>query len=158
MHSSSALRGTGLCMCKSGHSNACPHFLWDSPQKLGPLKGFTALSFTRLNASSQHSCYVPTVIFSMTSLPDRQETPIYELTLGSGWQEQMLSSLPIYAGKKCHGEMTLGSMNQPDTTERASSSHCKPPRSEGNEYGNAIQGTYRLSSFCWCPQKRGKRS
>ena len=84
----------------------------------------------------------------MTSLPDRQEMPIYELTLGSGWQEQMLSSLPIYAGKKCPGEMTLGSMNQPDTTERASSSHCKPPRSEGNEYGNAIQGTYRLSSFC----------
>ena len=95
------------------------------PRSSGPLKAFTALSFTRLNASTQHSCYFPAVIFSMTSLPDRQEMPISELTLGSGWQEQMSPSLPIYAGKKCHGEMTLCSMNQPDTTERASLSHWK---------------------------------
>lgn len=49
----------------------------------------------------------------MTSPPDRQEMPIYELSLGSGWQEQMPPSVHIYSVRKCHEEMTLGSVNQP---------------------------------------------
>lgn len=67
--------------------------------------------------------------------------PIYELSLGSWWQEQMPPSLPIYSIKKHLGEMTSGSVNQPVTFERACLSYYKAPespRSEGNEYGNPV--------------------
>lgn len=55
--------------------------------------------------------------------------------------------------------MISGSINQPGKPEKACLSYYKPPeppRSEGNEYGNPIRGTYCLSSFCGCLQKRGK--
>lgn len=126
------------------------------PISTGPLQGVSALDSRMPNVSSHYSQYFPADIFF---LPDWHETPVYELSLGSGWQEQMPSLLPMQSVKKRQGELTLGSVTQPVTTERACLSYYKPPeqpRSESNEYGNSIQGTYWLSSFCGCPQKGEK--
>lgn len=112
----------------------------------------------RPRASTQHSLYFPAVLLSVTSLRDRKVMPVYELSLGFGWQTQMPPSLPIYSVKKWNG-FWQGSANQPGKPEKAFLSYYKPPeppRSEGNEYGNPIWGIYCLSSFCGCLQKRGK--
>lgn len=150
--------GRASCMCKSGHSHAALTSCETHPRSSGPLKAFTALSFMRLNAQQSAFLLFPCsyILYDLSARQTRNANLWADTRIWVAGTDVTVTS------NICRKEVPRGDDSGQYESARHNWKGLFIPlknllgQKVMNTEGNAIQSTCWLSSFCWCPQKRGE--